>query len=80
MRIEYKDVPTDSCSLLQVSKKVHEKRFKIMVTFFSQTFTNVTHLDVSRCNLDSSAAEVCDYIHRLLDLVQDPFTVKTSKE
>ena len=43
---------------LQAHGKVLEKRFQTMVTFFSKTFANVTHLDVSRCGLTSSAAEV----------------------
>ena len=44
--------------LLKRALKEKEKIAKEMILFFSHTFGKVTKLDVSRCNLDSDAAEV----------------------
>ena len=43
---------------LQRTSSDKEKIAKEMTFFFSHTFGKVTKLDVSKCNLDSDAAEV----------------------
>ena len=52
--------------LSQKAHKQKEKMAKIMTTFFSQTFGKVTKLNVSRCNLQTNAAEVMVYCWRPL--------------
>ena len=47
-----------SLSFLQRILKEKGKIAKEMISFFSHTFGKVTKLDVSKCNLDSDAAEV----------------------